>query len=95
MYVLYPWIHQCDNNLETEHQMQCISFPDINPAKELPQNAHISMAAGDFLQVHNIWVFDYNVLRQYLLYSNDYRFIQIKTNGIVLPHVFLLIVPTI
>ena len=51
MYVLYPWIHQCDNNLETEHQMQCISFPDINPAKELPQSAHISMAAGDFLQV--------------------------------------------
>lgn len=51
MYVLYPWIHQCDNNLETEHQTQCISFPDINPAKELPQNAHISMAAGDFLQV--------------------------------------------
>lgn len=52
MYVLYPWIHQCDNNLETEHQMQCISFPDINPAKELPQSAHISMAAGDFLQVY-------------------------------------------
>jgi len=51
MHVLYPWIHQCDNNLETENQMQCISFPDINPAKELPQTAHISMAAGDFLQV--------------------------------------------
>jgi len=52
MHVLYPWIHQCDNNLETENQMQCISFPDINPAKELPQTAHISMAAGDFLQVY-------------------------------------------
>lgn len=52
IYVLYPWIHQCDNNLKTEHQTQCISFPDINPAKELPQNAHISMAAGDFLQVY-------------------------------------------
>lgn len=55
MYVLYPWIHQCDNNLETEHQMQCISFPDINPARELPQNAHISMAAGDFLQVYDFY----------------------------------------
>jgi len=56
IYVLYPWIHQCDNNLETEHQMQCISFPDINPAKELPQNAHISMAAGDFLQVYRFLI---------------------------------------
>ncbi|XP_050441311.1 carnosine N-methyltransferase [Adelges cooleyi] len=51
-YRLYPWIHQCDNNLETEHQMQCVSFPDINPAQELPRNASISMAAGDFLQVY-------------------------------------------
>lgn len=50
-YVLFPWIHQCDNNLETEHQTQCISFPDINPAKEFPENADISMVAGDFLQV--------------------------------------------
>jgi len=31
--------------------MQSISFPDINPARELPSDAHISMAAGDFLQV--------------------------------------------
>lgn len=36
--------------------MQCISFPDINPAKELPQNAHISMAAGDFLQVYEFLI---------------------------------------
>jgi len=31
--------------------MQSISFPDINPAKEFPPDARISMAAGDFLQV--------------------------------------------
>lgn len=93
MYVLYPWIHQCDNNLETEHQMQCISFPDINPAIELPPNAHISMAAGDFLQVYIIYsVYTY---LKHLHYLHVYRYIEIKMNGIVSPLVFLLIVLTI
>lgn len=68
MYVLYPWIHQCDNNLETEHQMQCISFPDINPAKELPPNSHISMAAGDFLQVFIFSIYLICIKHIYIIY---------------------------
>ncbi|VVC36057.1 Hypothetical protein CINCED_3A008587 [Cinara cedri] len=95
-HVLFPWIHQCDNNLETKHQTQCITFPDINPAKEFPENASISMVAGDFLQVFTFSIkMCCFVTLFFIIYLHDYRFTQIKMNGIALPLVFLSIVLTI
>lgn len=38
------------NNLQPEHQVQEVYFPDVNPS-DLPENAQFSMAAGDFLEV--------------------------------------------
>lgn len=38
------------NNLQAEHQVHEVYFPDVNPS-DLPENAQFSMAAGDFLEV--------------------------------------------
>ncbi|XP_046683268.1 carnosine N-methyltransferase isoform X1 [Homalodisca vitripennis] len=53
MYSLYPWIHQVENNLTPQHQMQMIYFPDVNPSELLrPSAANFTMAAGDFLEIY-------------------------------------------
>ncbi|XP_008209419.1 carnosine N-methyltransferase isoform X1 [Nasonia vitripennis] len=50
-YKVHPWVHQYMNNLQPEHQVQEVYFPDVNPS-DLPENAQFSMAAGDFLEVY-------------------------------------------
>lgn len=51
LHQLYPWIHQCDNNLGTKDQLASIYFPDVNLAESIPKNWQFSMIAGDFLEV--------------------------------------------
>uniref|UniRef100_A0A1B6LD18 carnosine N-methyltransferase n=1 Tax=Graphocephala atropunctata TaxID=36148 RepID=A0A1B6LD18_9HEMI len=52
MYSLYPWVHQVENNLTPQHQMQLIFFPDVIPSALLnPTSSNLTMAAGDFLEV--------------------------------------------
>ncbi|KAK7601149.1 hypothetical protein V9T40_008590 [Parthenolecanium corni] len=52
LHQLYPWIHQCDNNLDTKDQLASIYFPDINLSDSIPKNSEFSMVAGDFLEVY-------------------------------------------
>ncbi|XP_014227359.1 carnosine N-methyltransferase isoform X1 [Trichogramma pretiosum] len=54
---VHPWVHQYMNNIEPQHQIKEVYFPDINPS-DLPENAQFSMVAGDFLEVyteHDYW----------------------------------------
>lgn len=51
LHQLYPWIHQCDNNLDTKDQLASIYFPDVNLSDSIPNNSQFSMVAGDFLEV--------------------------------------------
>lgn len=51
LHQLYPWIHQCDNNLDTKDQLASIYFPDVNLSESIPKNSQFSMVAGDFLEV--------------------------------------------
>lgn len=64
-YGVYPWIHQLDNHLTSEHQTQMVRFPDVNPYTLLrPNKLQFTMAAGDFLEVITIvrYVASYNVI---------------------------------
>lgn len=51
LYQLYPWVHQCDNNLDTKDQLASIYFPDVNLSESIPNDSPFSMVAGDFLEV--------------------------------------------
>lgn len=54
-YGVYPWIHQLENHLTSEHQTQIVRFPDVNPYTLLrPNKSQFTMAAGDFLEVITI-----------------------------------------
>lgn len=48
---MYPWVHQCDNNLESKDQLASIYFPDVNPSESITKEPAFSMVAGDFLEV--------------------------------------------
>ncbi|XP_067938499.1 carnosine N-methyltransferase-like [Watersipora subatra] len=50
-YLLYPWVHQYNNNRTRESQLASCSFPDRNPSA-VPPGSKFSMAAGDFLEVY-------------------------------------------
>jgi len=50
---IYPWIHQYTNNLAVEDQIKPVTFPDIDPAQDMPKDANFSMVAGDFLEVYS------------------------------------------
>ncbi|XP_065071154.1 carnosine N-methyltransferase-like [Rhopilema esculentum] len=53
----YPWVHQYCNIVKPDNHIAAVKFPDVNP-RELPQDAKLSMAAGDFLEVYtepNCW----------------------------------------
>ncbi|XP_054279680.1 carnosine N-methyltransferase [Macrosteles quadrilineatus] len=53
LYSVYPWIHQVENNMTADHQMQQVYFPDINPNSLLKNGAsQFTMAAGDFLEIY-------------------------------------------
>ena len=47
---IYPWIHQYTNNVSADDMTSSVKFPDINP-EDLPEDAQLSMIAGDFLEV--------------------------------------------
>ena len=49
---IYPWIHQYSNNESVDDMTSSVKFPDINP-EDLPEDAKLSMTAGDFLEVSN------------------------------------------
>ncbi|XP_065199557.1 carnosine N-methyltransferase-like [Planococcus citri] len=51
LHQIYPWIHQCDNNLDTKDQLASIFFPDVDLSESIP-NSQFSMVAGDFLEVY-------------------------------------------
>lgn len=48
---VHPWIHQYENNISAEHQMQCVTFPDTNPTELSLMKTQFTMIAGDFLEV--------------------------------------------
>ncbi|XP_064595924.1 carnosine N-methyltransferase-like [Liolophura sinensis] len=50
-FTLYPWVHSWINLRSFSHQIEAVTFPDVNPA-DLPASANFSMAAGDFLDVY-------------------------------------------
>ena len=55
---IYPWIHQYSNNESVDDMTSSVKFPDINP-EDLPEDAQLSMTAGDFLEVSNcVIIFD-------------------------------------
>lgn len=49
---IYPWIHQYTNNVSVDDMTSSVKFPDINP-EDLPEDAQLSMIAGDFLEVYS------------------------------------------
>ncbi|XP_014240622.1 carnosine N-methyltransferase [Cimex lectularius] len=55
IYELYPWVHQCDNNMSAEDQVAPIRFPDVDPSElyKMYGTSRFSMVAGDFLEVYN------------------------------------------
>ncbi len=48
---VHPWIHQFTNVSSTDDRTRAVTFPDVDPGS-LPEDAHFSMAAGDFLEVY-------------------------------------------
>lgn len=50
-HVCYPFIHQLTNHRSYEDVVRAVAFPDADPA-QLPADAALSVAAGDFLEVY-------------------------------------------
>lgn len=50
---VHPWIHQYENNISAEHQMESVTFPDTNPAELSVMKTQFTMIAGDFLEVYS------------------------------------------
>lgn len=52
VFTFYPWVSHFSNNLQSNHQILPIKFPDVNPAT-ISKDVDFSMVAGSFIEIFN------------------------------------------
>ncbi|KAG1659102.1 hypothetical protein FOA52_013748 [Chlamydomonas sp. UWO 241] len=52
-FTIFPWAHSCCNSRSDGDQLRGVALPDVPPCDLVPGPEHLSMCAGDFVEVYS------------------------------------------